>query len=79
MLSNEAVSSDGEVTKDFVKPTVQGREFINGKSHQTNAIFKSNAFGEARILRRLNKSKEDYLTGLSHLNRKASDFFGRNK
>ena len=31
----------GFVTKDFVKPTVEGRQFINGNSHHPQTTFKS--------------------------------------
>jgi len=37
----------GFVTKDFVKPTAEGRQFINGSSHHPQTTFKSILFGEA--------------------------------
>ena len=43
------------VTKDFVKPTAEGRKFINGNSHHPQTTFKSILFGEAIRLRRLNQ------------------------
>ena len=44
----------GFVTKDFLKPTTEGRQFINGNSHHPQTTFKSILFGEAIRLRRLN-------------------------
>ena len=35
----------GFVTKDFVKPTAEGRQFINGNSHHPQTTFKSILFG----------------------------------
>ena len=55
----------GFVTKDFVKPTAEGRQFINGNSHHPQTTFKSILFGEAVTLRRLNQRKDDYLSNLS--------------
>jgi len=43
----------GFVTKDFEKPTAEGRQFINRNSDHPKAIFKSALFGEAIRLRRL--------------------------
>jgi len=43
------------VTKDFVKPTAEGRKFINRNSHHPQTTFKSILFGEAIRLRRLNQ------------------------
>ena len=61
------------VTKDFVKPTAEGRQFINGNSHhpQTTFRFKSILFGEAIRLRRLNQRKDDYLSSLNRLREEA--------
>jgi len=53
------------VVKDFVKPTAEGRQFINGKAHHPQSTFKSILFGEAIRLRRLNQRKEDYLSSLN--------------
>jgi len=50
----------GFVTKDFVKPTAEGRQFINGNSHHPQTTFKSILFGEAIRSRRLNQRKDDY-------------------
>ena len=61
----------GFVTKDFVKPTAEGRQFINGNSHQPQTIFKLILFGEAIRLRRLNQRKDDYLSTLNRLKQKA--------
>ena len=63
----------GFVTKDFVKPTAEGRQFINGNSHHPQTTFKSILFGEAIKLRRLNQRKDDYLSSLNRL--KKSDPF----
>ena len=61
----------GFVTKDFVKPTAEGRQFINGNSHRPQTTFKSILFGEAIRLRRLNQTKDDYLGSLNGLKEKA--------
>ena len=61
----------GFVTKDFVKPTAEGRQFINGNSHHPHTIFKSILFGEAIRLRRLNQRKNDYLSTLNRFKEKA--------
>ena len=61
----------GFVTKDFVKPTAEGRQFINGNSHHPQTTFKSILFGEAIRLRRLNQRKDDYLSSLNRLKEKA--------
>ena len=61
----------GIVTKDFVKPTAEGRQFINGNSHHTQTTFKSILFGEAIRLRRLNQRKDGYLSSLNRLKEKA--------
>jgi len=60
------------VTKDFVKPTAEGRQFINGKSHHPQTTFKSILFGEAIRFRRLTQRKEDYLSSLNRLKEKRS-------
>jgi len=58
----------GFVTKDFVKPTAEGRQFINGSSHHPQqTTFKSVLFGEAIRLRRLNHRKDDYLSSSNRL------------
>ena len=47
---NHCITTDedfGFVTKDFVKPTVEGRQFINGKPHHPKSTFNSILFGEA--------------------------------
>jgi len=54
----------GFVTKDFVKPTTEGRQFTNGKSRHPHSTFKSILLGESTRLRRLNQRKEDYLSSL---------------
>ena len=61
----------GFVTKDFVKPTAEGRQFIDGNSHHPQTAFKSILFGEAIRLRRLNQRKDDYLSSLNRLKEKA--------
>jgi len=61
----------GLVTKDFVKPTAEGRQFINGNSHHPQTTFKSILFGEAIRLRRLKQRKYDYLSSLNLLKEKA--------
>jgi len=61
----------GFVTKDFVKPTAEGRQFINGNSHHLQTTFKSILFGEAIRLRRLNQRKDDYLSSLNRIKEKA--------
>ena len=61
----------GFVTKDFVKPTAEGRQFINGNSHHPHTTFKSILFGEAIRLRRLNQTKDYYLNSLKRLKEKA--------
>ena len=61
----------GFVTKDFVKPTAEGRQLINGNSHHPQTTFKSILFGEAVRLRRLNQRKDDYLSSLNRLKEKA--------
>jgi len=47
----------GFVTEDFVKPTAEGRQFINGNSHYPQTTLKSILFGEAIRLRRSTKEK----------------------
>ena len=64
----------GFVTKDFVKPTAEGRQFINGNSHHPQTTFKSILFGEAIRLRRLNQRKDDYLSSLNRLKEKSDPF-----
>jgi len=61
----------GFVTKDVVKPTAEGRQFINGNSHHPQTTFKSIPFGEALRLRRLNQRKDYYLSSLNRLKEKA--------
>jgi len=61
----------GFVTKDFVKPTAEGRQFINENSHHPQTTFKSILFGEAIRLRRLNQRKDVYLSSLKRLKEKA--------
>jgi len=61
----------GFVTKDFVKPTGEGGQFINGNSHHPQTTFMSILFGEAIRLRRLNQRKDDYLSSLNRLKEKA--------
>ena len=61
----------GFVTKDFVKHTAEGRQFINGNSHHMQTTFKSILLGEAIRLRRLNQRKDDYLSSLKRLKEKA--------
>jgi len=71
---NHCISPDddfGFVTKDFIKPTAEGKQFINGKSRQPKSTFKSILFGEAIRLRRLNQTKEDYPSSLNQLKEKA--------
>jgi len=61
----------GFITKDFVKSTAEGRQFINGNSHHPKITFKSILFGEAIRLRRLNQRKDYYLSSLNRLKEKA--------
>ena len=61
----------GFVTKDFVKPTAEEGQFVNGNSHHPQTTFKSILFGEAIRLRRLNQRKNDYLSSLNRLKEKA--------
>ena len=61
----------GFVTKDFVKPTAEGRQFINRNSHHPQTTFMSILFGEAIRLRRLNQRKDDYLSSFNRLKEKA--------
>ena len=61
----------GFVTKDFLKPTAEGRQFINGNSHHPQTTFKSSLFGEAIRPRRLNQRKDDYISSLNGLKEKA--------
>ena len=61
----------GFVTKDFVKPTAEERQFINGNSHHPHTTFKSILFGEAIRLRHLNQRKDDYLSSLNRRKEKA--------
>ena len=61
----------GFATKDFVKPTAEGRLFINGNSHHPQTTFNSILFGETIRLRRLNQRKDDYLSSLNRLEEKA--------
>jgi len=71
---NDCITTDddfGFVTKGFVKPTAEGRQFINGKSHHPQSTFESILFGEGIRLRRLNQRKEDYLSCLNRLKEKA--------
>jgi len=55
----------------LLKPTAEGRQFINEKSHHPKTTFKSILFGEAIKLRRLKERKEDYLSSLNRLKDKA--------
>jgi len=57
----------GSATKDFARPTMEGRQFINCKLHHTNAIFKSVLLEEAIKLRRLNQRKENWFTNLNRI------------
>jgi len=44
---NHCITADddfGFITKDFVKPTAEGRQFINGKSHHPKSTLKSVLF-----------------------------------
>jgi len=71
---NHCITADddfGFVTKYFIKPTAEGRQFINGKSHHPKSTFKSILFGEAIRLRRLNQRKVDYVSSLNRLKEKA--------
>jgi len=71
---NHCITTDddfGFVTKDFVKPTAEGRQLINRKSHHPQSTFKSILFGEAIRLRHLNQRKQDYLSSLNRLKEKA--------
>ena len=61
----------GFVTKNFVKPTAEGRQFIFGNSHHPQTTFKSILFGEGIRLRRLSQRKDDYLSSLNRLKEKA--------
>jgi len=47
----------GFAIKDFVKPTPEGRQFINGNSHYLQVTFKLILFAEAITLRRLNQRR----------------------
>jgi len=66
---NHCITTDddfGFVTKDFVKPIAEGRQFINGNSHHPKSTFKSILFGEAIQLRRLNHGRrKDFFQGES--------------
>ena len=67
----ETIEDDfGLVTKDIVKPTAEGRQFINGNSHHPQTTFKSILFGEAIRLRRLKQRKYEYLSSLNLLKQK---------
>jgi len=55
----------GFVTKDFLKPTAEGRQFMNGNSHHPQTTFKSVLMGEGIRLRCLNQKKDDYLSSLN--------------
>jgi len=71
---NHCITIDDDfsfVTKNFVKLTAEGRQFISRKSHHPQSTFKSILFGEAIRLRRLNQRKEDYLSSLNRLKEKA--------
>ena len=71
---NHCITTDDDfsfVTKDFVKPTAEGSQYINRKSHHPQSTFKSILFGEAIRMRRLNQRKEDYLCSLNRLTEKA--------
>ena len=46
------------ITKDFVKPTAEGRQFINGKSHHKKTTFKLIVYGGAIRFKPLNHRKE---------------------
>ena len=73
-IVNHCVTNEddfGFATKDFVKPTAEGRQFITGNSHHPQTTFKSILFGEAIRLRRLNQRKDDYLSSLNRLKAKA--------
>ena len=77
-LKFEKTISWGFVTKDFVKPTAEGRQFINGKSHsptvnlQINLVWRSNKIEtsepkERRLPLQLNWLKEKAIRSSSPL------------
>jgi len=74
---NHCITTDNDfsfVTKDFVKPTAERKQFTNSESHHPKSTFKSILFREAMRLRRLshlNQRKEDNLSSLNWIKEKA--------
>ena len=57
LSTNISPCAFGFVTKDFIKPTAEWRQFSSGKSHHRKITLKSTLFGEALRLRCLNQKK----------------------
>ena len=57
-------------TKNFTKPSVTNRLFLNGQSYHPLHVFKSIVYSEAIRMRRLNKSTDEYLHSLQQLKTK---------
>jgi len=69
------IATDGDfrfVANNFLKPTVEEREFLNGKTYQTKTTFKSIFFAETIRTRRLNQRKVDYISSLDRLKEKVT-------
>ena len=57
----------GFKTRNFIKPTAKDAVFLNGKSHHPLYIFRGIILSEAKRMRRLNETNDDYLISLEHL------------
>ena len=52
----------GFKTRNFIKPTAKDAVFLNGKSHHPLYIFRGIILSEAKRMRRLNETNDDYFT-----------------
>ena len=63
-------SPHGFYTKDFIKPTAVGHQFLNGRSFHPNTVYRSIITGEANRMSRLNERTEDLDESLKRLEQK---------
>ena len=63
-------SSNGFYITDYVKPTAEGRRFLDGSSFHPHHVFKAIITGEAKRLRRLNTKDENYNRSVQRLKEK---------
>ena len=62
--------SNGFHITDYVKPTAEGRRFLDGSSFHPNHVFKAIITGEAKRLRRLNTKDDNYKRSIQRLKEK---------